>query len=341
MVKIECWMCGDSSTELELDDDHGMWLFMVNCDGCGCLLDTEWLESRVLKVREKHGWEDIDACRSVVFDRGSSSWKKLGGQPVSHRLLGVFMAALVMAHATLVYLGNAFLLIPDILFDTSHHRWVLHGLVLVHIVALGMYGGLVILYWNVILCHPGRIHIPTDIQTDNTGYTWCHRCEWIKPPEAHHCRRCGTCVYNMDHHCMYTANTCIGQDNVRHFIRFLQILVLGSGTSSVVSIVYACIFRRRLLQSCFVSWMYAHQHSAASGPLHHIHFLYLFALNWVSNPPSLSDLVWLESFVVSIAACIGSTMMLQRQLTLQSAGTTYLKTTCRSSRCTTTKSKSN
>lgn len=32
-------------------------------------------------------------------------------------------------------------------------------------------------------------------------YSWCRHCRSPKPPQAHHCRTCGHCVVNMDHHC--------------------------------------------------------------------------------------------------------------------------------------------
>ena len=31
---------------------------------------------------------------------------------------------------------------------------------------------------------------------------YCYRCQRYRPPRAHHCRRCGTCVFRMDHHCV-------------------------------------------------------------------------------------------------------------------------------------------
>ena len=32
-------------------------------------------------------------------------------------------------------------------------------------------------------------------------FRWCSKCEHVKPPRTHHCRHCGTCILNMDHHC--------------------------------------------------------------------------------------------------------------------------------------------
>jgi palmitoyltransferase len=30
-------------------------------------------------------------------------------------------------------------------------------------------------------------------------WSWCLHCQAAKPPQAHHCNSCGTCVYAMDH----------------------------------------------------------------------------------------------------------------------------------------------
>lgn len=35
------------------------------------------------------------------------------------------------------------------------------------------------------------------------NYTFCHFCSKPKSPKAHHCRSCGTCILDMDHHCPF------------------------------------------------------------------------------------------------------------------------------------------
>ncbi|ORY29956.1 DHHC palmitoyltransferase-domain-containing protein [Naematelia encephala] len=47
---------------------------------------------------------------------------------------------------------------------------------------------------------------------------FCKMCEHYKPPRAHHCRQCKTCVTS--DHCPWIAN-CVGFHNQGHFIRFL------------------------------------------------------------------------------------------------------------------------
>lgn len=38
-------------------------------------------------------------------------------------------------------------------------------------------------------------------------YTFCHYCSRPKSPRTHHCRSCGTCVLDMDHHCPFVSVT--------------------------------------------------------------------------------------------------------------------------------------
>lgn len=32
-------------------------------------------------------------------------------------------------------------------------------------------------------------------------FRYCYSCKYFKPPAAHHCNICRTCVVDMDHHC--------------------------------------------------------------------------------------------------------------------------------------------
>lgn len=38
------------------------------------------------------------------------------------------------------------------------------------------------------------------------NYTFCHYCSKPKSPRAHHCRSCGMCILDMDHHCPFVSN---------------------------------------------------------------------------------------------------------------------------------------
>lgn len=45
---------------------------------------------------------------------------------------------------------------------------------------------------------------------------YCYRCARPRPPRAHHCRQCGTCVLRMDHHCPWVG-ACVGAQNYNYY----------------------------------------------------------------------------------------------------------------------------
>lgn len=62
----------------------------------------------------------------------------------------------------------------------------------------------------------------------NQWKVWCNKCNLYKPPRTHHCKQCKTCVLAMDHHCPWT-NNCVGHGNLPHFMRFLIMVLVGTG----------------------------------------------------------------------------------------------------------------
>nr|XP_019042469.1 palmitoyltransferase PFA4 [Kwoniella bestiolae CBS 10118]OCF21399.1 palmitoyltransferase PFA4 [Kwoniella bestiolae CBS 10118] len=89
-------------------------------------------------------------------------------------------------------------------------------------------------FWNYRLCvitPPGGV--PTgwrpnlssmeglEVKKGNHAPRYCKTCEHYKPPRAHHCRQCKTCILiPTSDHCPWIAN-CVGFHNQGHFIRFL------------------------------------------------------------------------------------------------------------------------
>ena len=55
---------------------------------------------------------------------------------------------------------------------------------------------------------------------------WCSKCNVFKPRYTHHCRICGICVLDMDHHCPW-VNNCVGWRNHRPFLQFLFYVLVG------------------------------------------------------------------------------------------------------------------
>ncbi|CAG9326610.1 unnamed protein product [Blepharisma stoltei] len=56
---------------------------------------------------------------------------------------------------------------------------------------------------------------------------WCPKCNFSKPPRAHHCSTCNKCVLKMDHHCIW-VNNCIGLYNYRYFYLLLFWILIGT-----------------------------------------------------------------------------------------------------------------
>ena len=52
-------------------------------------------------------------------------------------------------------------------------------------------------------------------------WSWkpCVICQCQRPPRAHHCPVCNTCVLKRDHHCFFTGS-CVGLNNQRFFVVF-------------------------------------------------------------------------------------------------------------------------
>lgn len=68
---------------------------------------------------------------------------------------------------------------------------------------------------------PEPMRIPPESMPLHPVNMYCYRCRRIKPPRAHHCRHCGTCVLKMDHHCPWVGG-CVGARNHKFFYNFLQ-----------------------------------------------------------------------------------------------------------------------
>lgn len=55
------------------------------------------------------------------------------------------------------------------------------------------------------------------------GWRYCDECVKPKAADANHCSTCQTCVYRLDHHCVFLGR-CVGHHNHRQFLCFLLYL---------------------------------------------------------------------------------------------------------------------
>jgi len=69
----------------------------------------------------------------------------------------------------------------------------------------------------------------------------CLTCVNVKPPRSKHCRMCGHCVYEMDHHCGW-INNCVGKSNRIFFLGFVTSCCVCLSAWGVINLAY-CLDR--------------------------------------------------------------------------------------------------
>lgn len=121
---------------------------------------------------------------------------------------------------------------------------------------LFVYEALVLLalvsHFQAATTHPGCVEAVRPLGGLSVA-TVCKLCDFRwKPVRAHHCTRCGTCVYRMDHHCQW-INNCVGFANQKLFFLFLVYLILAA-SATVLLLLYAAIIRCELQFWLAMSW---------------------------------------------------------------------------------------
>lgn len=150
----------------------------------------------------------------------------LYAKSVRNRLIAVIPVCMVIALITLIY-GSFYscyilkkeLTMPRIGFYILFHL----------ILALNIWS-----YIKTLSTNPGNVpaHYSHDEyeKVSSIGFmeedlkvamaTFCKKCNFVRPPRAHHCRLCERCILKMDHHCPWVGN-CVGFYNHRYFTQFL------------------------------------------------------------------------------------------------------------------------
>lgn len=107
-------------------------------------------------------------------------------------------------------------------------------------------------YWliatNCLLClfkasslHPGRVPAQDNSSLESQDWTYCKQCCIMRPPRAHHCRRCQHCVARMDHHCPW-INNCVGDDNHYAFVQLCSYAFALSIFSFVIAVLHFYVY---------------------------------------------------------------------------------------------------
>uniref|UniRef100_A0A0V0J303 Palmitoyltransferase n=1 Tax=Schistocephalus solidus TaxID=70667 RepID=A0A0V0J303_SCHSO len=105
--------------------------------------------------------------------------------------------------------------------QTSELGWIVVHCVLGH----WLLAQIVVHFVGGVWREAGRVPQPL-VPQEAPGWSMCSRCQVPRPPRAHHCSVCGSCVLMMDHHCPWLSN-CVGLRTRRHFYFFLLYLSAG------------------------------------------------------------------------------------------------------------------
>lgn len=83
-----------------------------------------------------------------------------------------------------------------------------------------------LVFRTLVIRKPERPLINADTcDAFKSGFTMCKICCRLKDYRTFHCKLCGQCVVNFDHHCD-VLDICIGKGNINHFRFFLSYHVL-------------------------------------------------------------------------------------------------------------------
>jgi palmitoyltransferase len=102
-------------------------------------------------------------------------------------------------------------------------------------------------YFMAITTKPGS----PEVESVHPTWTNCKRCLKPRPPRAHHCSVCNTCILKYDHHCPW-LNNCVGHLNFRYFYLFLVNSTLICALFSLAG--FQVVYREFYLREGVVLW---------------------------------------------------------------------------------------
>lgn len=88
--------------------------------------------------------------------------------------------------------------------------------------------------WSYVKCISTDPGLATDLTSLSEslkllgGFTYCGKCQSLRPARSHHCSQCDRCILRRDHHCVWLG-TCVGLHNHKHFALMLLYTALACG----------------------------------------------------------------------------------------------------------------
>ncbi|KAL4549484.1 hypothetical protein Ndes2526B_g04496 [Nannochloris sp. 'desiccata'] len=316
-IPVKCWACCRKS---EAPIYHGMAVSIIKCWYCGALIEDIQLEGKT----GGGGGDRINNYMSDITNNsdGNSSLPVLNQRTKHHQTLGYAMVAFVFFLVTIVAGGGICIALPDAVSFTP----LSPALPFLQIIAGILYLFILSTYISIIASHPGPVRL-VGLEARTAGeaigqgalndWRWCKLCRQGKPPTAHHCRRCAICVQDLDHHCLFTANSCIGAGNMKPFLRFLYLVLLGCIFAFTAAAVMGWRNRVLIVKHTLATW---HRPLLFNSLL--LHAL-TFVWRWVLTTP-LQLAGWALSFTLSFSTGVGVALLLHRQIKLKYRKSTVL-----------------
>ncbi|CAH1782983.1 unnamed protein product [Owenia fusiformis] len=189
----------------------------------------------------KRAWMNLKLTRNTLFYNSFTNWSAVMDTLFApmfwcvdkfvHYLGPIFVLLVVVLTTTVVVIFYVCLLPHK--YDLSL-GWTIYHLIFGHWLLINI----VFNYFMAAFTDPG--HPP---QAVPEVVSICKKCIAPKPPRAHHCSICDTCVMKMDHHCPW-LNNCVGHYNHRYFFMFCTYMWIGT--------IYVCVCAKDLFREHFL-----------------------------------------------------------------------------------------